>query len=108
MCYMVALRVASAGRQQGRRIDRSGSSACDSLGVADYITPALERWRRATDVPLLVLAIGSLPLLILELFHHDRTRGDDLFLFAVNLVVLVAFAVDYVVELTVANHRRSY
>ena len=37
----------------------------------DYMTPRLERWRRATDGPLLVLAIGSLPLLLLELKRND-------------------------------------
>ncbi len=34
--------------------------------MADYVTPGLERWRY-TDGPLIVLAVGSLPLLLLEL-----------------------------------------
>ena len=32
--------------------------------MTDYVTPCLARWRQATDAPLLVLAIGSLPLLL--------------------------------------------
>jgi voltage-gated potassium channel len=73
-----------------------------------YGTPGLERWRRATDVPLLVLAIGSLPLLLLELVRQDLTDADRLFLDAVNVAVLVAFAVDYVVELALAGDRRRF
>ncbi len=76
--------------------------------TADYETPALLRWRRATDVPLLVLAIGSLPLLLLELARSDLTRGDRIFLDAANVIVLVAFAVDYGVELATATKRASY
>ena len=45
----------------------------DSAGPAvaeatpSYVTPRLERWRARTDGPLLVLAIGTLPFLLLEL-----------------------------------------
>jgi hypothetical protein len=35
---------------------------CDASRVSDYTTPGLLRWRSLTDAPLLVLAIGSLPL----------------------------------------------
>ncbi|MGE3448822.1 MAG: hypothetical protein AB7H92_14720 [Microbacteriaceae bacterium] len=60
-----------------------------------YMTRRLERWRRRTDAPLLVLAIGSLPLLLLELERGDFAPSDRLLLDVVNIVVLVAFAVDY-------------
>jgi voltage-gated potassium channel len=73
-----------------------------------YLTPGLERWRRATDAPLLVLAIGSLPLLMLELARHELPGGNQIFLDVVNVVVLVAFAVDYVVELWLSAHRVAY
>lgn len=76
--------------------------------MADHLSPALERWRKRTDTPLLVLAIGSLPLLVLELAREELTRGDRVFLDAVNIAVLVAFAVDYVVELSLASKRASY
>jgi voltage-gated potassium channel len=74
----------------------------------DYVTPAMARWRAVTDVPLLVLAIGSLPLLMLEFIREDLTRADRITLDVINLVVLVAFALDYLFELAVASNRRSY
>jgi voltage-gated potassium channel len=73
-----------------------------------YVTPGLERWRRATDVPLLILAIGSLPLLLLEIGRDELTVADRRFLDVMNVLVLVAFAVDYFVELAVAHPRRSF
>ena len=72
------------------------------------MTPGLKRWRRVTDAPLLALAIGSLPLLLLELARSELTLTDRRFLDAMNVVVLVAFAVDYVVELVLAGRRRHY
>src|SRR5688572_26878731 len=75
--------------------------------MTDYITPRLARWREATDAPLLILAIGSLPLLLLELDRNDMTHSDRVFLDVVNVVVLVAFALDYLVELALASNRRS-
>jgi len=75
---------------------------------AQYLTPSLARWRRATDTPLLVVAIGSLPLLLLELERSSLPRTDRLLLDVVNVAVLVVFAVDYVVELRLSRNRRSY
>jgi len=66
------------------------------------------RWRRATDGPLLVLAIGTLPLLLLELDRSDLAHSDRVFLDVTNIIVLVAFAVDYVVELSLASSRAQY
>ena len=83
----------------------------NATGKADqpgYMTPALARWRRATDAPLLVVAIGSLPLLLLDLSRGSLGHGDRMFLDVVNVVVLVAFATDYAVELAVSQLRRSY
>jgi voltage-gated potassium channel len=74
----------------------------------EYMTDGLARWRRATDLPLLVVAIGSLPLLLLELERSDLTRGDRRFLDLTNLVVLAAFAIDYVVEFALARRRATF
>jgi voltage-gated potassium channel len=74
----------------------------------DYLSPGLVRWREATDVPLMVLAIGSLPLLVLELASTDLPRQDEIFLYLSNVVVLIAFAVDYFMELRLATDRRLY
>jgi len=76
--------------------------------ATDYMTPGIERWRARTDGPLIVLAIGSLPLLLLELARDELTAGDRLFLDIVNLVVFVAFLVNYVVEIALASNRRAY
>jgi voltage-gated potassium channel len=72
------------------------------------MTPALARWRYWTAIPLLVLAIGSLPILGLELAQDDLVDIDRSFLQITNLVVLLAFAVDYVVELWLARDWRAY
>ena len=73
-----------------------------------YMTPALSRWRRRTDMPLMVLAIGSLPVLLLEVDRQQLPYWDRMLIDTVNLVVLVAFAVDYLVEFRLASNRRSF
>ena len=72
------------------------------------LTPRLARWRRRTDLPLVILAIGSLPLLALETARSELPRHDRLSLDVVNLEILVAFAVDYVAELWLVEDRRSF
>jgi voltage-gated potassium channel len=72
------------------------------------MTERLDRWRRATDLPLMALAVGSLPVLLLEVDRDQLPVGDRRFIDAVNLLVLVAFAVDYVVELALARKRPQY
>jgi voltage-gated potassium channel len=73
-----------------------------------YLTPGLARWRSWTDLPLLLLATGSLPLLLLELKRNDLPAHDLVFIDAVNLVVLAAFTVDLVAELRLVDDRRAY
>lgn len=73
-----------------------------------YLTPAMRRWRAVTDVPLMALAVGSLPILLLEIKRDELARVDVLLIDAVNVLVLVAFAVDYLVELALAKDRRTY
>jgi voltage-gated potassium channel len=73
-----------------------------------YATPGLVRWRRATDGALLVLAIGSLPFLLLEFARDELPRSDRVMLDVVNVIVLVGFALDYVVELALASNRRAF
>jgi voltage-gated potassium channel len=72
------------------------------------MTPALQTWRRWTDVPLITLALGSLPILLLELVSDRLSSTDRTFITLANVVVFVAFAVDYIVELTLAGDRRAY
>jgi len=55
-----------------------------------------------------LVAIASLPLLLLELKRGDLSHADQVFLDAVNIGVLVLFAADYAVELVVAQKRAVY
>jgi voltage-gated potassium channel len=87
---------------------RLGLNGSMSSEQATYMTPRLARWRARTDTPLLVMAIGSVPLLLLELKRSELGVSDQRFLDVVNLVVMVAFTVDYVVELFTATRRWYY
>jgi voltage-gated potassium channel len=80
----------------------------DGEELRSYETPALLAWRRGTDIPLLVLAIGSLPILLLEIQRTELPYSDELFLDIVNWTVLVAFTVDYVVEFVLSSWRSLY
>jgi voltage-gated potassium channel len=75
---------------------------------AEFMTPALERWRRLTDWPLIVLAVGSLPVLLVEVKLDELPDSDRTFVTILNFVVLAAFAIDYVTELFLARNRRRY
>ena len=76
--------------------------------TAPYLTPALRRWKRWADPVLLVLALGSIPVLLLEVEKADLPRADQTFIDVVNIVVLVVFAVDYIVGLFLTDDRRGY
>lgn len=72
------------------------------------VSPRLASWRRHTDLPLLVIAVGSLPLLLLEIVASRLPDSDRAFLNTVNVLVFIAFTIDYLVELTVTYNRRLY
>ena len=72
------------------------------------ISSRLTTWRRWTDIPLLLLAVGSLPLLLLELVSERLTKTDQNFITAINVLIFVAFAIDYLVELSVTKKRLTY
>jgi voltage-gated potassium channel len=67
----------------------------------------LRRIERATDLPLLVLAIIMIPLLALPAFADLEPGVRDAFL-AADWFIWAAFAVDYGVKLVVAPQRRLY
>jgi voltage-gated potassium channel len=75
---------------------------------AEYMTPQLARWRTLTDWPLMVLAIGSLPILLLEVARDQLPSADRVLIDVVNIVVLIAFLTDYLVELYLAGDRRRF
>jgi voltage-gated potassium channel len=60
----------------------------------------------------MVLAVGTMPLLLLDLISDRLTKNDRTILFVVNLVVLLAFLTDYVVAITLTKskwaHARSH
>ena len=72
------------------------------------ISPRLATWRRRTDLPLLLIAVGSLPLLLLEVVSYRLTQNDQRFITAVNVIVFIAFAIDYLVELTITHKKSTY
>ncbi len=65
-------------------------------------------WRRWTDIPLLIVAVGSLPFLLLEIEREQLLPSDQVLLNVINVIVLVCFAVDYVVGLALTNNRQRY
>jgi len=72
------------------------------------LSPRLITWRRWTDIPLIALAIGSLPILILELVQDRLSGQDQSFITIVNVTLFVAFALDYLVEVFLSGDRRQY
>jgi voltage-gated potassium channel len=76
--------------------------------VPAFMTERLARWRRLTDWPLMVLAVGSLPILLLEVERESLIRSDRVFVGAVNVVVLTVFLADYVVGVALAGRRWLY
>lgn len=71
-------------------------------------SPRLAHWRRWTDLPLLIIAIGSLPLLLLEIVADRLSDADQYFLTVVNVFVFIAFAIDYIVEIAITAYRAKY
>jgi voltage-gated potassium channel len=59
-------------------------------------------------MPLLALAIGSLPLLLLELITERLNETDKNFLFIINVAVFIAFATDYFIELIFCKQKSLY
>ena len=72
------------------------------------LSPRLVSWRKWTDVPLIALALGSLPILILEFVQDRLSDQDRTFITIVNATVFAAFTFDYLVELTLTGDRRRY
>ena len=74
---------------------------------ADTGTPStIGRWERSADVPLLVLALASIPLVVMEdLGQGAAARGAVI----VNWIIWALFAVDLTVRVWLASgHRRRY
>jgi voltage-gated potassium channel len=72
------------------------------------LSQRLITWRRWTDVPLIALALGSLPILILEFVQDRLSDKDRTFITIINIMVFLAFAIDYVIELILTGDRKRY
>jgi voltage-gated potassium channel len=73
-----------------------------------YVTDRLERWRAVTDWPLMVIAIASLPILLLETREAELDSFDQTLITTVNIFVLVVFACDYIIEFSLARQRHRF
>ena len=71
-------------------------------------SPKLQSWQNKTDGLLVVIAVGSLPLLLLETISDRLPDGDRNFIFIINLVVFFAFAIDYFVKLVLTESKPTY
>ncbi|MCA1709850.1 MAG: ion transporter, partial [Actinobacteria bacterium] len=65
---------------------------------------ALERFERATELPLLLLALAMVPLLVLPLVL-DLPDGVEAAFVAADWFIWTAFAVEYVVRLALSPKR---
>ena len=70
--------------------------------------PKLQSWQNKTDGLLVVIAVGSLPLLLLETISDRLPEGDRNFIVIVNLVVFIVFAIDYIVKLVLTDSKPTY
>lgn len=68
---------------------------------------ALQRFERATELPLLVLALAMVPLLVLPLLV-GLPAGVEAAFEAADWLVWAVFAVDYLVRLALAPDRRRF
>lgn len=68
---------------------------------------ALERFERAVELPLLVLALAMVPLLVLPLLV-DLPSALETTLFAIDWLIWAAFAFEYVVRLVLTTSRWQF
>jgi hypothetical protein len=68
----------------------------------------VDKWRRQTDTPLTIIAVGSLPILFLHFVSDRLSTLDKTFILIVDLIVLTSFLVAYIVELTLSTNKIRY
>jgi voltage-gated potassium channel len=78
------------------------------LAASSYVGERLAAWRAKTSGALFVLAVGSVPILLLDFKLDELPLGDRRFVLVVNIFVLVAFLVDYLVGLSLAKSKRQF
>lgn len=68
---------------------------------------ALERFQRQTLIPVLILAIASLPLIVVPLLF-DFSPTVDSTIFAIDWFIWAAFALEYGIRLYLAPAKRDF
>jgi len=68
----------------------------------------VDRWRKRTDTPLTIIAVGSLPILFLHFISDQLSSSDKTFVLIVDLIVLISFLIDYLVELFLSTSKMKY
>jgi voltage-gated potassium channel len=67
-----------------------------------------DRWTRAMNVPLLVLAVAFLVVFLLPLYRPGISAGARTTLRVLNVAIWAAFAVDYLARLYLSPQRRAF
>lgn len=68
---------------------------------------ALERFQRQSAIPMLILALASLPLIVAPLLL-DFSQSVDSTLFAIDWFIWAAFALEYGIRLYLAPAKRDF
>lgn len=74
----------------------------------DVAADRTARWRQVTDGPLLVLAFAFLVVFLLPLYRPDLPDAARQVLAGCNVVIWLAFAIDYAVRLYLSSDRRTF
>jgi voltage-gated potassium channel len=80
----------------------------NTVAASETTLDSLTRWRDLTDGPILAVAIGSLPLIALDLVRGELPRADRIVVDVVNAAVFAVLLVDYIVELWLAPNKRQH
>lgn len=73
-----------------------------------YGSVRLANWRKRVDTPLTVLALGSLPILLLDFVSDRLSENDRLLITVINVFIFVVFLIDYLTEVTIVQGRKSF
>lgn len=76
--------------------------------LPSYVGPALAKWQARSSPAIVLLAVFSVPIILLEFVAGDLPQSDLIFIIAANLVILSGFAVDYFVGLARSADRRPH
>ncbi len=76
--------------------------------LPSYVGPALAKWQARSSPFIVLLAVFSVPIILLEFVAGDLPQSNLIFIIAANLVILSGFAVDYFVGLAKSADRMAY